>query len=148
MTGSVIILWQSSSQSWAVTVLFKCQFWQSFAQYKTTMSSDFFWSTVLLIECKVLKPKLMIKHKFCFATFYNFYFPKQHMFRKILLFCFVLFCFYFFYVYFRTTDWEPPCWADFCSCRTDVSLLQSSFVKDFSSASNLIVANYGNWIGK
>lgn len=49
---------------------------------------------------------------------------------------------------FRTTDWEPPCWADFFSCRTDVPPLQSSIAKDFSSASDLLVANYGNWIGK
>lgn len=84
------------------------------------------------------------KQKIYLVTFCIFDFLEQCVFKKILLF----FLLHFLNVCFRTTVWEPPGWTDFASCRTDVSLLQSSFVKDFSSTSNLIVANYGDWIGK
>lgn len=105
---------------------------------KTPMFSDFFWMTYLLIECKGLN----LKAKILSCHLLYFWFPETTRVQENNTFL------HFLNVYFRATVWEPPGWTDFSSCRTDVSLLQSSFVKDFSSASNLIMANYGDWIGK
>lgn len=90
---NMIILWQSSSHSWVVVLLLKCQFWQKFFQYKTTVPSDFPWITILSLQCKGFNPKQVIKNKSCFATACIFYFPKQHIFRKVLLLVCLLFMF-------------------------------------------------------